>query len=180
MLLQNSTMAPEGSSQTKSMQTDEQQEVYYPSIKVIVIQLGLLTGFGTVVIGLFRLNPGIVGGGRIADIVISVVLIILGLSIFRLLIKIVVLRRTEYMINNGKLRREYKLFYKTKTREVPLEQLRGMEMKQNRIQALLNHGTITFLTAGTNQSLGFLEFENVREPAVVRDRIRNLVSKRSH
>lgn len=57
---------------------------------------------------------------------------------------------------------------------MPIRQLRGHEHSQSRIQTLLGYGTIRMLTGGTNQSLGFVEFEDLPDPELVRQYIRQL------
>lgn len=147
-------------------------EEFEPATKVVIIQLGLTAGLAVVLLGLFSLNRGMVGGGDLANIILSVIAFVFVLAILRLLIKVVVLSRTTYVLTPDDLRLEYALFYKTKTREIPLEQLRGMELNQNRIQSALGFGTLVFLTGGMNQSLGFIEFQNILNPESVRDTVR--------
>jgi len=145
---------------------------FEPSIKVIMIKIGLTVGLAIATLSLFALNPGLVGGGDLANILLAVAAFIFALAILRLFIKAVILSKTTYIVTPSKLRLEYSLLYKSRTREIPLKQLRGMELKQDRVQAALGFGTLVFLTGGMNQSLGFIEFENIEGADNVRDRIR--------
>lgn len=148
---------------------------FEPATKVVIIQLGLTAGLAVVVLGLFALNRGIVGGGSLGNIVLAVLAFLFILGILRLLIKIVILSRTTYVVTPEDLRLEYELFYKSKTREIPLDELRGMELNQNRVEALLGYGTLVFLTGGMDQSLGFIEFNNIVDPHTIRDTVRSRV-----
>lgn len=101
--------------------------------------------------------------------VLGLVTVVLSL---RLLTKMFVLTRTKYVVTTTQLRREFKLFYRMRTRELPLSQLRGVELSRSTTQALFGFGDLRFLTAGTNQSLGFLTFEQIPNPVQQRDEIR--------
>ena len=149
---------------------------FTPVVKVLIIQLGLLIGAGVVVLGYIAINPGRFGDPQIGQLLFTVIGFLLAIALLRILIRIFILRRTRYVVTPRKLHREYELLAKRRTREIPLEQLRGMEFEQGRLQSILGFGTLTFLTAGTNQSLGFLQFEHINSPAEIRDKIRGVSS----
>lgn len=149
---------------------------FTPVVKVLIIQFGLLSGAGLVVLGYISIDPGRFGDPQIGNLLFTVIGFLLVIALLRILIRILILRRTKYVVTPRKLHREYELLAKRRTREIPLEQLRGMEFEQGRLQSFLGFGTLTFLTAGTNQSLGFLEFEHINMPAEIRDRIRSVSS----
>lgn len=154
----------------------EEAYEFTPVVKVLVIRFGLLAGAGAVVLAYIAINPGRFGDPQIGNLLFTVIGFLLAIALLRIVIRILVLRRTKYVVTSGKLHREYELLAKRRTREIPLEQLRGMEFEQGRLQSFLGFGTLTFLTAGTNQSLGFLEFEHINMPTEIRDRVRTVSS----
>ncbi|MFC4438539.1 PH domain-containing protein [Halostagnicola sp. GCM10023398] len=145
-----------------------------PTVRPVLIVLGLVLGSGFVTVGLLWVAPELIGGEELATIVMSAVAILVAISTLRLLIKILVLARTQYTIRDDAFHREYDLLYRTQSREIPVRKLRGHEYSQGRIQALLGFGTIRLLTAGTNRSLGFIEFEHLNDPERVRAEIRRV------
>jgi membrane protein YdbS with pleckstrin-like domain len=149
---------------------------FTPAVKVLVLQFGLLAGSGSVLLGYIAIDPSRFGDPQIGQIILAVVGFLLAIALLRILVRILILRKTRYIVTPQKLHREYELLYKRRTREVPLSQLRGMELEQGRLQSLFGFGTLTFLTAGTNQSLGFLEFEHINLPEETRNKIRDVVS----
>lgn len=151
------------------------EQVFYPAITVVLLQFGLLAGVGIVVLGLILTNSDLIGNTQLTNILLLVVGFVVVLALLRLLVKMLILRRTVYVISEDDLRREYNLLYKRRSREVPLQQLRGMEYQQSRLQTVLGYGNVVFLTGGTNQSLGFLEFEHVNAAKGIRDKIRSMM-----
>lgn len=145
-----------------------------PTIRpvLVVLTLVLATGIGS--IGLLGIAPTIVGGVALAEIIGSAIAILVTIVTAKLLIKIAVLSRTRYTIRDNAFQREYRLFHRSHSREIPVEKLRGHEYSQTRIQSILGFGTVRLLTAGTNRSLGFIEFEHLNNPEHVREEIRKL------
>lgn len=149
-----------------------------PTLRPIYVLLGLTLGLVVTVGGVLLSAPGLLGDPAVTEIVLYAIGVLTVLVVARLGVKALVLTRTEYQIRDDALVRRYSLFYKRQVREVPLSKLRGHEYVQGRIQSLLGYGTIRFLTAGTNRSLGFLEFEHLNDPQAVRDEIRSLSARR--
>ena len=84
-------------------------------------------------------------------------------------IKIYILTRTKYQVTEDAVRMRYNILYKNRNRHLPLSKLRGYEVRQNRFQSLFSLGTISFLSGGTNQSLGFVRFEDISDYEAVTD-----------
>lgn len=126
---------------------------------IVLAGIVLAVAFGSIV-ALIR-NPEVVGGQDFAELVIYVILILAALLLVRLFIKLLVLSRTKYVIHEEGFRSEYELAYHKKSREIPVEQLRGREHERSRIETITNCATIRLLTGGTDRSLGFLEFEHI-------------------
>jgi uncharacterized membrane protein YdbT with pleckstrin-like domain len=164
---------------TKTRETDASvtERTAHPTIKPTLILFGLtwvVSGFTMFTI---TTNPDLIGDENLAEIAIWIVALVTVLIILRLLVKILVLRRTRYKISPTELQREYTLFYRRHAREIPMHRLRGIELDQGRIQTLLGYGDVRFLTGGTNQSLGFLTFENLDNPDEIRGEIRAALIK---
>ncbi|MXV63680.1 PH domain-containing protein [Natronorubrum sp. JWXQ-INN-674] len=143
-----------------------------PAIRPVLIVLGSVLGAGLVGIGVIASSPTLFGGPEIAEILVSAIAILVAVIGLRLASKAMVLSRTQYAIYDDTFRREYELFYRSQSREIPVEKLRGHEYSQGRIQSLLGIGSVRLLTAGTNRSLGFIEFEHLDDPERVREEIR--------
>jgi uncharacterized membrane protein YdbT with pleckstrin-like domain len=171
-----STTAPKTDiEETDLTDRDGLHEEHAPTVRPALILLGTTLTLTMVVLVYLLTNPETFGEPQLTEIVMWVVLFVAGLVTLRLLIKIFVLQRMTYIITDTELRREYQLLYRRKAREVPIGRLRGVELTQGRIQSALGYGDVNFLTGGTNQSLGFVEFENVTAPDQVRTTVRQLV-----
>lgn len=137
---------------------------------VLVVGGGILFGLND--------NPAIIFGDEtlteLAMVIVGLLTVIIAL---RLLIRMIILRRTMYIIATDTLKRETDLLFRYWAREVPVDQLRGFEHSKNSIQILLGYGTIRLLTAGTNQSLGFLEFEDVPSPDELETYLNHLINQ---
>jgi len=150
---------------------------FTPSVKVPVVQFGLVAGVGVLILLIIAADSTIAAEPELQRVLIAVVAFFTIIVLLRLLVRIFVLRQTTYLITDDDLRREYELLYRRQSREVPIKQLRGMEFEQSRLESLFGFGTVTVLTAGTNQSLGFLEFEYINSPQHARERIRELIAE---
>lgn len=161
-----------------SSSTDVQYETT-ATIRPVLLTLAAVVVGGLAVVGSIATNPALLGGAQIADIVGSAILVLTSVVAIRLLIKAAVLSRTTYTITDDAFRREYELLYRTRSRVVPVAKLRGHEFSQGRLQSLLGYGTIRLLTAGTNRSLGFIEFEHLDDPDRAREEIRAVSTART-
>jgi hypothetical protein len=114
---------------------------------------------------------GTEGFGGVAGVFVGILTLI---GVVRYVVKWLVLRRTSYVVTDDAVRRQYELFYKTYSRELPLEMLRSIELSMSRSETMLGFGTVKFLSVGSNRSMGYVEFEAVQEPEDVRDLVRGL------
>lgn len=165
---------------TDQNEDTESESIRYegmPTIRPVLVVLGIVLGGGIVGIGTLWVLPALAGGPELADVFSSAIGILVAVVSGRLLVKILVLSRTKYTIRDDAFQREYELFHRSKSREIPVEKLRGHEYSQGRIQSLFGFGTVRLLTAGTNRSLGFIEFEHLNEPERVREIIREFSSR---
>lgn len=146
-----------------------------PTIRPVLIWFGLVFVIGSVILLYFVANPEAFGDRQLTEIVFWVVFLIVAAFLLRYVIKMFILTRTSYVVTTDDIRREFELLYRRNARELPMEKIRGMEFNQSRIQTLLGYGTLSFLAGGTNQSLGFVEFEHLLHPHETRERIRELI-----
>lgn len=132
----------------------------------VVVALGL--------IGYLAMNPQAVDGEETARILMQVVGVIAILILIRFTIRIFILTRTEYRVDQDKVKRSYSLLLRTWEREVPVEMVRSSEFRQSRIQKLFGYGTIEI-----NRGLGELQLENIEESTSAREAISVLAAKSS-
>lgn len=150
-----------------------------PTIRPVLIWFGIVFVIGTVVLSWLVANPEALGDRKLTEIVFWVAFLVVAAFLLRYVVKMFILTRTRYVVTNDDIRREFELIYRRHARELPMEKIRGMEFNQSRIQSVLGYGTLSFLAGGTNQSLGFVEFEHLIHPHDTRDRIRELISRRT-
>ena len=151
----------------------------HPTIRPGLVQLGVLVTVGVALFATLELHPTLLGSEELTGIGSTVVAVLTALAAVRSLVHVFVLTRTRYVVTDSVIRQEYELFYRTHSREIPLDQLRSHEFRQSRIQALLGYGTLSFLTGGTNQSLGFVEFEHLDDAKAVREAVRTQLASRA-
>lgn len=148
-----------------------------PTIRPELIWFGTIFVIATVVLSYFTVYPTAFGDRELTQIVFWVLFLIFGAVLLRFAVKMFILTRTRYIVTREDIRREFEFLYRRHSRELPMEKIRGIQFNQSRIQNLLGYGTLSFLAGGTNQSLGFVEFEHLREPDRTRERIRDLISQ---
>lgn len=147
-----------------------------PTLKPPAILLGIVMVVAVVLVVYLTNAPAILFDDRTINQLLSGAVGVLALLIsIRLLIDIVILRRTTYIIRTESLERETDMIFRYTSRKAPVAQLRGFEYSQNLIQLLLNVGSIQLLTAGTNQSLGFIVFENLPNAGEAKEHLELLI-----
>jgi uncharacterized membrane protein YdbT with pleckstrin-like domain len=150
-----------------------------PTLRPTLLLIGITLLAGTVAVGYLIANPETIAGDpTLTEVVWNIIGVLVVLVVARLVLRLWILQRTTYQIRSYTLRRKFSLLYRHHEREVPLRQLRGHEYQQSRIQTLLGYGTIRLLTGGTNQSLGFIEFEDVPNPDEIRAHVTELAATR--
>lgn len=150
-----------------------------PTIKPTLIWFAVTLAIGGGILLYLMANPELFGEKQLTDIVFWVIFLLLAAVLLRFAIKMFILTRTSYVVTDDDIRREYALVYRRHARELPIEKIRGIQFNQSRIQTLLGFGTLSFLAGGTDQSLGFVEFENLKQPHEARERIRTLIAGRA-
>lgn len=142
-----------------------------PLLRPTLALAGVVLVVALAAIGLVYRNPDLVGGVEFAELVVNGVAILAALLLIRLGVTLLILLRTTYTIHEEGFKKEYELGYHRKSREIPVEQLRGREHERSRFETLLNCATIRLLTGGTDRSLGFLEFVHIPDPETVDEKI---------
>jgi hypothetical protein len=143
-----------------------------PTVRPTLVWLAVVLLGGGILTALVVGNPEVFGGSDQANVVGNAVLLLTAIGVVRFLIRVYVLRQTEYVVDERSLIRRYTLLLRTWRREVPLSMVRSHQLEQGRIQKLLGYGTIA-----VNQGLGDLRFENVREPTELNEVIAEQVSQ---
>lgn len=139
-----------------------------PTIKPVLIRLALTVLVSVIAIGVLFSSPTLLGSRDLTNVALLVVQLLALIAVVRLVVQLLVLRRTEYVIRPESVKRSYELFLRSNEREVPFELVRSHEFNQSRTENLLGHGTITL-----NQGLGDLKLRNIPEPDEVYGVIRN-------
>jgi uncharacterized membrane protein YdbT with pleckstrin-like domain len=138
--------------------TDEEAELIraHPTIRPTLIRLGVALVVGLGLFALLQAAPGLVGSADLTGTVALVVLLLTLLLTLRYLVRIVVLRRTTYLVTDRRVEREYSLLFRTRSKAVRFDKLRSHELTQGRIQALLGFGTVSI-----NRGLGTIHLEDI-------------------
>lgn len=144
----------------------------HPTLRPTLIWLGIVTVLGVAVTVTLGTTPGVVGGPETANVAIQAVGLLTVLGILRFLIRLYVLKQTEYVVDADTITRKYELFFRTCQRTVPISKVRSHELRQSRVQKLLGYGTISL-----NQGLGAIELENVSGPHSLYDNVSTLVER---
>ncbi|WP_435317692.1 PH domain-containing protein [Haloarchaeobius sp. TZWSO28] len=146
-----------------------------PTTKLVLIYIGVLAVVGTGLGLYFLTNKQALGEQGYGGIAGWVIILLTVIGLIRLTIQFLVLRRTEYVLTRDSIRREYDLLYSEKSRELPISKVRGVELRRGRLQAMLGFGDVSFLAAGTNRSIGYIDFENTDDPHKVREKVFELM-----
>jgi hypothetical protein len=144
-----------------------------PTIKPALIRLGLVVLVAAIVLGVLFTNPELLGSRDVTNVALLVVQLLTLIAVVRLLVRILVLRRTKYVVKPDSVKRSYELLMRTNERQVPFDLIRSHEFNQSRTENLLGHGTITL-----NQGLGDLKLWNIPNPQEVYDVIRERAENR--
>lgn len=146
-----------------------------PTIKPTLLLMGITLLVGLGIESYLLQNPEAVGGEDVAEILLYIVAFVLIVATVRFLVRMVILERTTYQVSDEVVRRHYQLLMRHRSREIPLAHVRAHELSRNRVQSLFGYGTVRFLTGGTNESLGFVRFENLIAPEELRDVVRDVL-----
>jgi len=135
-----------------------------PLLQPTFALIGTVVVLALVSVGVVWTRPDLVGGIEFAELVINGIVILAALLLVRLGVTLLVLWRTTYTIHEEGFKKEYELAYHSKSRELPVEQLRGREYERGRFETVFDCATIRLLTGGTDRSLGFIEFVHIPDP----------------
>jgi uncharacterized membrane protein YdbT with pleckstrin-like domain len=146
-----------------------------PLIRPTLAVIGVVILVTIILIGAIWLRPDLFGGVRIAELILNGIVLLSSLVLIRLGVTLIILRRTTYTIYNTGFKKEYEFAFHKKSRELPVEQFRGRELERGRFETLFGCATIRLLTAGTNQSLGFVEFAQISNPDVADEHLNKIL-----
>jgi hypothetical protein len=143
-----------------------------PTLRPALLRLGLTVLIGIVAIGVLATDPEMLGTRERTNLGLLLVQALLVIGVARLLIEIMILRRTHYVVTESAVRRQYSLLGRTKAKEVPYGLIRSTERTQNRIEYLLGVGSIRL-----NQGLGDLDLTALPDHEVVYAEIKERVEQ---
>lgn len=147
-----------------------------PSLRPAIVKFILAVISGACIVAYLLTHPQLFGSQQNTEIGTYVVILVIVILLIRYAVRIYMLKQYRYLITNDGVRWEYSLFYKTQSRELPFNKIRGYEFQQDRIQSFFGFGTISLLSGGTNQSLGFIRFENIAASDDVQSIIRENIN----
>lgn len=163
-----------GSDASSEYDTSSRSEIK-PAVTIPVALIAITVAVGLVALGIWLGEP--LGGVDAVQVFFALVFVLCVISFINLAFKIVLLRSTKYIVDDDILVKKFNLMYLKSEREIPIHQMRGVELNKNPLESLFGYGTLVFLTAGPNRSLGFVEFEHITNPEEHRDAIRALVQE---
>lgn len=141
-----------------------------PTTKPVLIRLGLTLVVGVGVLAVIFLLPSLFESTEQANIVLVVAQLLVLVAVGKLLVELIILRRTRYIVTTEGVRREFSLLGRTKVKEVPHGLVRSTEYNQSRVEYLIGVGSIVL-----NQGLGDLRLTAVPRHQEVYQQIRDRV-----
>lgn len=140
-----------------------------PSLKPTAL-LGVITGvLGAGIAVYLEQSPRLLGEATPGVQRITILLTVLVLV--SLVARAYALARTSYVVTTRAVHERYTFLLREKDRRLPFSQIRATELDRGRLETVLGYGSIRFLTGGTNQSLGYVDFSSVPNPNRIRDRV---------
>lgn len=130
-----------------------------PTVRPTLIWIAVTVLAVAASIAVIVANQQLLGGPNMVEIAVQVVAVIGALIVLRLAIRILILMRTTYEVDEQRVSRKYALLLRSSERDVPIEFIRSSHLQQNRVQSLLGYGDITI-----NEDLGAISLENVPDP----------------
>lgn len=146
-----------------------------PTTRPVLIRLALTLVVGIGALAVIFLLPSLFGSTAQANIVLFVAQLLVLVAVGKLLVELLILRRTRYIVTTEAVRREFSLLGRTKMKEVPHGLVRSTEYSQSRFEYLLGVGSIVL-----NQGLGDLRFTAVPRHKEVYQHIRDRVESHAH
>ena len=145
-----------------------------PTIKPVLIRLGLTIVIGFGALGIIFSVPSLFGSTERASIVLRGAQVLILIAVLKLLIEMLILLRTRYIVTTQAVRREFSLLGRTKVKEVPHGLIRSTEYSQSRVEYFLGVGSIVL-----NQGLGDLRLTAVSHYQQIYEQIRDRVETRA-
>ena len=145
-----------------------------PTTKPVLVRLAVTTVVGVGVLGVVFSFPSLFGGTAQANVVLLVAQLLVLIAVGKLLVELLILRRTRYVVTTEAVRRKFSLLGRTKLKEVPHGLVRSTEYSQGRVEYLLGVGSISL-----NQGLGDLRLTAVSRHQEVYRQIRDCVEARA-
>lgn len=146
-------------SQSPGEQSDSPLLTTEPAIQPTILKLAIILVTAGTIIGLLFGSPSLVGGAEEANVIIIAVALLAFIGLIRYLVRIFVLKRTTYYVQERAVQREFELLYRTKVREVPYHKVRSHELQQTRLQHIFGFGSVAL-----NKGLGTLTLTDVQDP----------------
>lgn len=154
---------------------DGRHHEFHPSMRPATMAIGLTILVTLVLVGFLSVAQPF--GPDTNPIAIAVVALFGVILVVRYAVRLVVLGSTTYVVTDTELRREFAMLYRRRSRDLPIHQVRAVDLDVSPLEKLLGYGTLRFLTSGANHGLGYLTFDAAPDAEHHRDVVRDLVTE---
>ncbi len=166
----------EGESEEKEEEEYEPNEEEllrtHPTLRPTLVRMGVILVVGLALFGTLLARPELLGSPDITKTAALVVALVVLVAMIRFVIRVIVLKRTTYLVTADRVELRYELLFRVRSKGVRFDKLRSHELNQNRVQSLLGYGTVSL-----NRGLGPIRLENVEEPDRVYQTIRQAAKR---
>jgi len=163
----------ETESEEEQRETDESELLRtQPTIRPTLVRLGVVFVVGLALFGVLRTRPTLLGSASIGNTAALVVALVTLVSVVRFVVRIIILKRTTYVVTGDRVELSYELLFRVRSKGVRFDKLRSHELNQNRVQSVLGYGTLSL-----NRGLGPIRLENVEDPKLVYQTIQQVVKR---
>lgn len=171
MTAQQTDSEPESKTE-QNESTDTVHVQTHPTIKPTLLRLGTVVVVGLALVGYLQTRPELLGSPAITDTAALVIGLGTLFLVIRFAVRLAILRNTTYVVTEDRIEQRYELLFRVYSKGVRFDKLRSHELDQNRVQSLLDIGTISL-----NRGLGPLRLQNIEDPDEVYRTIRQCTTR---
>lgn len=143
-----------------------------PTLRPTMLRLGITLVVGVAVVVLLFSSPELLGSKDQTNLALIFVQVIVGIAVVKLLVEMLILRRTTYIVTEDSVNRQYSLLGYTKSKSIPYGLIRSTELTQNRIEYFYGVGSIAL-----NRGLGDQKLTAVSNFNAFHQQIKNRIKE---
>lgn len=133
-----------------------------PSVKPLLLTYLLILLVTFAVIAQLSTSPRTLGDlNETVTNLLAVALVVVTVGVG---VRTYILKQTQYTIDGENIEYRYAFLNRERLRRLPLDEIRGYELRRGRFESLLGYGTVTFFSGGDSDGLGYVRFESVPDP----------------